>query len=113
MKGDLQIRIARNHPQAKRSQIEIANDFRAQHTRDVGSRGRAAAGRNFFGDATPSNDFAPLKDQRGQARPGEIGRSGKAIVPRSNHDRVVALAAGNSKPLNGTGRYVRLSGPST
>ena len=45
------------------AEIEIADDFRAQHAGNIGSRGCAAAGRNLFRDAATANDFTALENE--------------------------------------------------
>ena len=110
-KGNLQKRIARHHAQTKRRQVQVANDFGAQHARDVGSCGSAATPCDLLGDAAPAYNFATLEYQGREPGAGKIRGSGEAVVSSSDDYRVVAVFARNPQPLSGARQ--RPSGPST
>ena len=91
-KRDQQRRIAGHHAQAVPGEIQVADDLGPEHARDVGRRGRAAAGSDLLGHAGAADDRAPLEHERREARPREIGGRRQAVVPAAHDDRVVGRA---------------------
>jgi hypothetical protein len=82
-------RRTRQHLEAVFFEFEIANDFRAEETVDVGGAGDFAAGPNFFGDAASAENVAAFEDEDFLPRLGEIRSGDEAVVARANNDRVV------------------------
>ena len=84
-----QRRIARDHLEAVRRELQVADDLGAQHARDVGRRRRAAARRDLLGHAGAADDRPPLEDERREPAAREIGRRRQAVVPGTHDDGVV------------------------
>src|SRR5208337_1307854 len=81
--------IARHHAESMIREMVVADDFRAEHAGDVGSRGSSAAGSDFFGDAASADHVAPFQDEGGVSGASEIGGSGQAVVAGANDGRVI------------------------
>ena len=89
----LHARVAGNHPQTVRTELEIAYYRRPQHAGDVG-RGRDPAARGqfrvyFFGDGAAAHGIAALDNQDALAGPGEVGSGGQAVVTGADDYDVV------------------------
>ena len=81
--------IAGNHTQPMVSEAQVGNDFRAQHAGDIRSGGNAATGSDFFGDTTTADDFATLKNQRGESGARQIGGGRQTIVASTDHHSII------------------------
>ena len=86
---DLEGGIAGDHAESVIGEMEVADDFRAEHAGDVGSGGSAAAGCDLFGDTASADDVAALEDEGGVSGAGEIRGSGQAVVASADDDGVV------------------------
>ena len=82
-------RIARDHLEAVRRELQVADDFGPQHAGDVRGRRRAAARRDLFGHARAAEDRPPLDDECRESAAREIGRGRQAVVPGADDDGVV------------------------
>ena len=95
----LHARLAREHAQAVRPQLEIADDFGPQHAGDVRGGRDAAAGSalgvDLFGNRTAADDLAAFEYQHAQTAACEIGRGRQSVVSCAHDDDVVS----------GTGRH--------
>ena len=85
-----QDRIAGDHPQAMRAEIEVADDRRHQHAGDVGRKGHAMARDHLLGDAGAAKDFASLEHEHRTASAREIGGGGQPVMAAADNDCVVA-----------------------
>ena len=94
----LEIGVAGHHAQAVRSEVEVADHLGPEHARDVGRRGRAAAGGDLLGDAAAAHDLAPLDHEGAEARKGEIGGRGEAVVSGTHHHGVVGAPRHPCRP---------------
>ena len=81
--------IAGDHVESVIGEMEVADDFGAEHAGDVGSGGSAAARCDLFGDAASADDVAALQHEGGVSGAGEISGSGQAVVASPDDDRVV------------------------
>jgi hypothetical protein len=61
-------------------EVEVADDFRAEHAGDVGSCGSAATGRDLFRDAATAYNVAAFQDERGTSGTRKIGGGCQAVV---------------------------------
>ncbi len=93
VKCSLNPRVAGDHLQTVRSELEIAYDRRPQHAGDVGGRGDAASrceiGIDLFGDGAAADNIPALEHEDTLPGPGEIGGGSQAIVAGSDDDGVV------------------------
>ena len=92
----LQGRLAGHHPQPVRAQVQRPDHLGPEHARDVGGGGGPAAGRDLLGDAASAGPLAGLDHQRGQARAGQQGAGGQAVVTGADHDDVPARRGGHA-----------------
>lgn len=88
-KGNLDRRITGDHPQAIIGEPQLGNDFRPQHASDVRRSRGAAAGSDFFRDATSAHDVSALKYQGGEPGTREVGSRCESIVTGTDHNGVV------------------------
>ena len=96
----LQGRLAGHHPQPVPAQVQRPDHLRPEHARDVGGGGGPAAGRDLLGDAASAGHLAGLDHQRGQARAGQQGAGGQAVVTGPDHDDVPARRGGHEDGLS-------------
>jgi hypothetical protein len=73
-------------------QLQFADHLRVQETDDVRARGVAKPWRELLGDRRTADDVARLEDPYPQARPGEVGRTGEAVVAGADDDGVATIA---------------------
>src|SRR6267154_4089222 len=88
-KRDLNRGITWNHAKAVFPQIEIGDDFRPQHARDIRGSGHATAGSNLLGYATTAYNMPAFEDESRQSGTRQIRGRRESIVAAPNHDRVV------------------------
>ena len=55
--------ITGNHSESVIGEMEVADDFGAQHAGNVRGGGRATAGGDLFGDAASADDVAAFEDE--------------------------------------------------
>jgi hypothetical protein len=109
-KCDLDRRIARHHPQSMLGQLQIADNFRPEHARDIRCGGGLAPRRDFLGDATTADYLSSFQNQSAQSGPGKIGRSGESVVAAANDNCVINLIVGRPHLLLTPGHYYRARG---
>ena len=83
--------VRRQHLEAERLQLQIADDPRMQQAHHVGEARGAKTGREFLGDRRAPEDLAPLEHQRLQPRPGEIRPADEPVVAGPDHDHIVRI----------------------
>ena len=86
---DLEGRIAGDHAKSVIGEMEIADDFGAEHAGDVRSGGCAATGGNLFGDTASADDVAAFEDQGRVSGASQIRGGGEAVVAGTDDDGVV------------------------
>ena len=70
-------------------QSKLRNHLRPQHAGNIGCRGDAAAGSDFFRDAASAHDFAPLQHQHREPGARQIRRRGEPVVAPADDDGIV------------------------
>jgi hypothetical protein len=69
-------------------QLEIGNDSGVEQADRVGRDRIAEAGVKFLRHRGAADHLAPVDHAHAQARAGEIGRAGEAVMPRADDDDV-------------------------
>ncbi len=85
---DLERGIARDHTESVIGEMEVTNNFRAEHAGDVRSGRSAAARSDLFGDTASANDVAAFENEGGVSGASEIGSSSEAVVTSADNDGV-------------------------
>ena len=80
------------------AEVEVADHLGPEHARDVGGRRGAAAGGDLLGDAAAADDLAPLEHEGAEARAGEVGGRGQAVVAGTHDDGVVGAPGHPCRP---------------
>src|SRR5581483_806186 len=99
--------------QAVGRQVEEAEYLRAQQRADIGAGGIGEAGIDLLGHRRAADFLVALEHQDLElalaallAAHGEIGRGGEAVMPATDHDRVVELRHGPpSRPESKLNEY--------
>jgi hypothetical protein len=81
--------IAGNHTESVISEMEVADNFGAEHAGDIRSGGSAAARSDLFRDTASADDVAAFEDEGGVSGAREVGRSSQAVVASADNDGVV------------------------
>ncbi|CCE06699.1 hypothetical protein BRAS3843_180009 [Bradyrhizobium sp. STM 3843] len=79
-------------------QLEIGDDLRIEQADRVGCDRIAKARMKFLGHGGPADHLAPLHDVYAQARHGQIGGTGQAVMAGSNDDDVGFVHVRFKKP---------------
>src|SRR5437764_4598838 len=85
--------LERQDVQAVARELELADDFRAQQTHNVGKDREAETREHFFAHRRAADALAPLEHQNLATGAREIGGTGEAIVPAADDDGIVGLHA--------------------
>jgi hypothetical protein len=101
LERDLEAGPAGNHPETVIVEAKVADNLGAEHAGDVRGGGGSDPGRDLLGDAGPSDDVATFQDQRPEARSGQVGSRGEAVVAGADHHGVVprSLTLGHNSCL--------------
>ncbi len=70
-------------------EVEVLDDVGAEEAQSVGEGREPEAGPQLLGDGRAADQVTPLQDERAQARPGQIGAVGQAVVAAADDDGVV------------------------
>src|SRR5450631_568117 len=96
---DLEGGIAGDHAESVIGEMEVANDFGAEHAGDVGGGGSAATGGDLFGNTASADNVAAFEDQSGVSGASEIRGGGEAVVAGADDDGVVNRVCAASHSL--------------
>jgi len=81
--------IAWDHAQSVIGEMEIADDFGAEHACDVRSGGGSTARGDLLSDAAAADDVAAFEDEGRVSGASEIGGGGEAVVTGADDDDIV------------------------
>ena len=70
-------------------QLQVVDDVRPQEAERVREGREPEARAELLGDRRPTDEVAPLDDQRLEAGLGQVGAVDEAVVAATDHDRVV------------------------
>ena len=86
---NLERRIARDHAESVIGEMEVTDNFGAEHAGNVRSGRSAAARSDLFGNTASADDVAAFEDEGGVSCACEIRGSGQAVVASAENDGVV------------------------
>ena len=87
-RGQEILRAALDDAQAVSASLQVGDDLRIEQADGVGRDRIAEAGMEFLGHRGAADHLAALDHLHAQARHGEIGRAGEAVVARPDDDNV-------------------------
>ena len=70
-------------------EVQVLDDVRPQQAEGIGEGREPEARTQLLGDGRAADEVPALEDERSQARLGEVGAVGQAVVAAADDDRVV------------------------
>jgi hypothetical protein len=82
-----------------RAQIEVLDHLGTKHGRDIGSRGHATTGSDFFRDTAAAHNVAALENERSQSAARKVRSGSKAVVAGADNDGIVRFTQVRAQEL--------------